>query len=199
MLLFRGKMFIKSKVVCIDLHAGPNEGRYGDLIVLQMHQRGLAGFLLSEWLAASCCYCPSSHWLNCLSHSQGTYWMQRYKTVLHNRPKLAHISENRNVIFLKSRGEIFPSLMFQFTTVPDPILLLSWKKAEYRPSESISSPENSKVLFSAPRSFLSVVYRHKIPDCLSQPQTEETVGMQFQKMFYFQFFRKQRDKFQRNI
>lgn len=141
MLLFRGKMFIKSKVVCIDLHAGPNEGRYGDLIVLQMHQRGLAGFLLSEWLAASCCYCPSSHWLNCLSHSQGTYWMQLYKTVLHNRPKLAHISENRNVIFLKSRGEIFPSLMFQFTTVPDPILLLSWKKAEYRPSESISSPE----------------------------------------------------------
>lgn len=35
-------MFIKSKVVSIDLHAGPNEGRYGDLIALQMHQRGLA-------------------------------------------------------------------------------------------------------------------------------------------------------------
>lgn len=48
MLLFRGKMFIKSKVVCIDLHAGPNGGRYGDLIVLQTHQRGLADFLLSE-------------------------------------------------------------------------------------------------------------------------------------------------------
>lgn len=41
-------MFIKLKVVCIDLHAGLNEGRYGDLIVLQMHQRGLAEFLLSE-------------------------------------------------------------------------------------------------------------------------------------------------------
>lgn len=48
MLLFREKMFIKSKVVCIDLHAEPNEGRYGDLIVLQMHQRGLAEFLLSQ-------------------------------------------------------------------------------------------------------------------------------------------------------
>lgn len=48
MLLFRVKTFIKLKVVCSDLHAGPNGGRYGDLIVLQMNQRGLAEFLLSE-------------------------------------------------------------------------------------------------------------------------------------------------------
>lgn len=151
MLLFRGKTFVKSKVVCIDLHAEPNKGRYGDLIVLQMHQRGLAEFLLSQWLAASCCCCPNSHRLNCLPH---LHWMQHYK-----RPKLTHTSENRNEIFLKSRGN---------TSFPEPVSvhniarpnsfmfrLLSWfwKRAEYRTLSVLSSPENREMLLSAPRSF----------------------------------------------
>lgn len=37
-----GRCSIELKVVCIDLHAGPNEGHYGHLIVLRMH-RGRPG------------------------------------------------------------------------------------------------------------------------------------------------------------
>jgi len=41
-------MFIEM-VVCIHLRAGPNEGRYGHLIVLGMHQRCLASWVSPPW------------------------------------------------------------------------------------------------------------------------------------------------------
>lgn len=146
-LLFRGKMFIELKVVCIDLHAGPNEGHYGDLIVLQMHQRGLTSWVSPLWM--TCCillllpnFSQAELPFSLTSHLQ--IECSPTKDCLTQKSQISPYLRKRSVIFLKSRGGILPFLMFQFPTLPDLILLFDvhpnvrlfsyfWKKAEYRP------------------------------------------------------------------
>lgn len=55
-------MLIELAVVCIALHAGPDEGHYGALITLQMHQRCLSSWVSCMWTT----WCILRLWWNSL-------------------------------------------------------------------------------------------------------------------------------------
>lgn len=98
-LLFKGKMFIKLKVVCIDLHAGSNEGHYGDLITLQMHQRCWSFLYMNNLL-----HCCSLNWTAFLSHKPLVNRMQDYTRLPSRKPQISLYLRKGSVMFLKSVG-----------------------------------------------------------------------------------------------
>lgn len=154
-------MFIELKVVCIDLHAGLNEGHYGHLTVLQMHQRGLTSWVFPLW--TTCCILlllPKFWWaeLPCslTSHSQS-----ECSTTKHCLTQTTQISPYLRKRSVESRGgsTSFPDISVHDIARSNSVILcalcqtiqLFLKDSWVQNSEAIHSPEIDAL--PAPRFF----------------------------------------------